>query len=125
MPFVKCAKHGRVYDDAKEEGCPLCIQEAAMPRVPGGAAARSPDPQKAEAKGRAVLLLLLLALVIGVGGFFWYRSKNPPVSAQQAAYDSLRALAAEPRVDTTRFTDPDDLTPIRRARALRTAWAVL
>lgn len=126
MPFVKCAKHGRVYDNAKDDGCPLCLQEASMPRAPGGAAApKTTNPEEAAAKGRMVLMLLLLGVVLGAGGFFWYRSRHPPVSAQQAAYDSMRALAAEPRIDTTRFVDPSDLSPIRRARALRASLGAM
>jgi len=68
------------------------------------------------------MLGVLLVVLLGAGGTWWYLSNNQPEDAAQAAYDSLRAVAAgPPRPDTTKFVDPSDYTPIRRARALRNA----
>ncbi len=119
MPLVRCPTHGRVYDNAKEEGCPLCREEALLPRAPKKAEAPGPE---ATSGGRLVLLAILGLVVAGGGGAYWYLSRNPEQDRAQIVRDSLRAIAAGPaRPDTTKFAAPTDLTPIRRARALRTA----
>ena len=117
--MVRCPKHGRVYDDAKDAGCPLCLQEQSMPRAPG-ARAKEPEPPKQAMSGRTFLFLLAVVIILVAGGAYWYMSNHTAADAAQNTRDSLRALAAAPAgPDTTKFTRPDDYTPIRRARALR------
>ena len=121
MPLVRCPKHGRVYDDTKAGGCPLCLQEESMPRAPGKAShVVEPDLEAAKQKGRMMLLGILVALVVVAGGIYWYSSTHNATTRAQETRDSLRALAAAPAgPDTTLYAAPDDYTPIRRARALR------
>lgn len=122
MAMVRCPKHGRVYDDAKDAGCPICLQEQAMPRAPG-AKAKEPEPPAAGVSPRTILVLIVVFLVMVAGGFYWYTSKhNNAAQRAQETRDSLRALAAAPAgPDTTTFARPNDFTPVRRARALRAA----
>lgn len=121
MPLVRCETHGRVYDNSKENGCPLCIEERSMPRAPGKPTAGKASPASAMT-GRSIVFLVLLAVIIATGGVVWYRSTHTPEDRAQAVRDSLRALAAGPaRPDTTTFAEASDLSPVRRARALRVA----
>ena len=119
MPLVRCPVHGRVYDNSKDAKCPLCLQEESMPRAPK----RSSEPKSsagAQLSGRSVLLLLLLAVVAIVGGVWYYFSTHTAEDRAQFVRDSLRAAAAGPaRPDTTQFARANDLSPIRKARALR------
>ena len=58
--------------------------------------------------------------LVDSAGYVRWRGCSP--DRAQVVRDSLRAIAAGPaRPDTTKFAAPTDLTPIRRARALRTA----
>ncbi len=121
MPLVRCPTHGRVFDNAKEEGCPLCLAERQMPRAPGRKP-EAPGPEAAAAKGRLVLLGIV-GLLVAIGGGVWlYLDGSNEEDRAQAVRDSLRAVAAGPaRPDTTTFARASDLTPIRRARALKSA----
>ena len=116
MALVRCPKHGRVYDDAQDAKCPLCQQEVSMPRAPGRA---RQEPAPAQASGRMMLLAVLLVIALIAGGAYYYFSTHTAADRAQVVRDSLRAAAAAPVVDTTHFARADDLTPIRRARALR------
>lgn len=95
-----------------------------MPRAPGSASqqAAKHDAEAAAAKGRNLMLFVLLVVVVGAAAAWYWTSQNKPEDRAQQAFDSLRAMAAgPPRADTTKFVDPSDYTPIRRARALRNA----
>jgi hypothetical protein len=110
----RCPTHGRIFDDAKERGCPVC-----MSGPPVGKLQSRTEPEEAAAKGRLIILAALLVVAAAAGGGWWYWSRNNAAVREQAARDSIRALAAgPPRPDTTVFARADDLTPIRRARAL-------
>lgn len=121
MPLVRCAKHGRVYDDSKDAGCSVCVQEANMPRAPGGHAKPvESDEEAASKKGRALLLGMLVVLLAVAGGVYWYLSTHNAQTRADSTRDSLRALAAAPiGPDTTTYAAPNDYAPIRRARALK------
>jgi len=118
VPLVRCPTHGRVYDSDKERGCPLCLKG-----VPGANAPKAArTPEEAQSLGRTFLLLFLMVIVAISGGVYWYTSTHNAQTRAQAARDSLRALAAgPPEPDTTLFAAANDLTPIRRARALKAA----
>ena len=122
MAMVRCQKHGRIWDNAREEACPLCLQEASMPRAPGRPSqAKSTSPDEAAAKGRQIMLLMFLVVVGIGGGIYWYMSQNTAADRAQAVRDSLRATVAVTMADTMKFANPSDLTPIRRARTLMAA----
>jgi hypothetical protein len=110
----RCPTHGRVYDDAKERGCPLCLSGP-----PVGKLQSRTDPEEAAQKGRLVLLVSLLVLAAAGASAWYYFSTHNAETRAQAERDSLRAIAAgPPRPDTSVFAKADDLSPIRRARAL-------
>ena len=92
-----------------------------MPRAPGGAGkVVEPDLEGAQSKGRLILLGLVDAIAALVGGVYWYNSTHNAQTRAQGTRDSLRALGAAPAApDTTRYSAPGDLVPIRRARALK------
>jgi hypothetical protein len=120
--MVRCPVHGRVYE--KDAGCPVCAQEAAMPRAPGKPAGASAvvTPEEAAASGRKFMMTVLLGVVVvgGGGALLWSKFHKSSEERAMAARDSLRAIAAGPaRPDTTQFAAASDLSPIRRARALR------
>ena len=128
MPLVRCQAHGRVYDSAKEAGCPLCLQEgpAGMRARARASKEKEEAAQQSAVSSRTMLFLAVLALALAGGGgyWMWYRSSGNPQARAQAVRDSLRALAAGPAApDTTKFAAPDDYTPIRRARQLRNTLA--
>ena len=116
--MVRCPKHGRVYDDAKDAGCPLCLQEQSLPRAPGKA---RKEPESSQSGGRMMLLVVLLVIALVGGGSYYYFSTHSAADRAQAVRDSIRAAAAIAMPDTTQFARADDLSPIRRARALRAA----
>ena len=121
MALVRCPTHGRVYDDANGGKCPLCLQEASMPRAPGRQKTET-NPAELQSAGRMTLLVVLLVIVAILGGVYYYMSTHTAEDRAQFVRDSLRAEAAGPaRPDTTRFARADDLSPIRRARQLRNA----
>lgn len=95
-----------------------------MPRAPGGAAATQPDLAEAQSKGRTFLLGILGAVVLIAGGVYWYSTTHNADTRAQDTRDSLRALAAAPAgPDTMTFAAPNDLSPVRKARAMRAALA--
>ncbi|HEY2805632.1 MAG TPA: hypothetical protein VGI92_07225 [Gemmatimonadales bacterium] len=119
MPLVRCPKHGRVYDDAKAAGCSVCMEELAMPRAPGG---RAKEPVAEAPRSMGGMIILAALIIVGVlgGAIYWYSSTHNAETRASAARDSLRAEAAgPPQADTTHLALPGDLSPVRRARALR------
>ena len=121
MGLVRCPKHGRVYDDAKDAKCPLCLQEEQMPRAPGKRS-EPKSPMEAQAAGRSLLLFILVLIVAIAGGTWYYMSTHTAADRAQVVRDSLRALAAGPaRPDTTHFAPANSLLPIRHARSLKAA----
>jgi hypothetical protein len=103
-----------VYDNAKEAGCPVCLQQG-----PGAARKESGSPEEAARKGRLLLLVGLLVLVAGGGAAYWYFSSHNAETRAQFVRDSLAyVVAGPPAPDTTTFAKADDLSPIRNARAL-------
>ena len=94
-----------------------------MPRAPGKAAGSAVvSPEEAAAKGRKFMMSVLLGVVVvvGLGVVLWSKFHKTPEDRAMAARDSLRAIAAGPaRPDTMKFAAANDLSPIRRARALR------
>jgi hypothetical protein len=120
VPLVRCPKHGRVYDSDKEEGCPLCLQERSMPRAP----VQKEGPKPPSPFLNYLLIALVLALA-GYGAYYYFVVRNRP---SEAAQEFTRRRAAAARLladrgtgDTTKFVDPNDLTPVRQARALKSA----
>lgn len=124
MPLVRCPKHGRVYDSDKEEACPLCLQERSMPRAP----AKKEEP-KPPSPLLNYLLIALAALVVGYGAYYYLVVRNRPSEAAQEftrrRAAAARALADGGTGDTTHFVDPSDLTPVRQARAMKSALEAL
>ena len=119
MAMVRCPKHGRVYDNAKDAGCPLCLQEESMPRAPGQAG-KTEHVEMPKVAGRGALFGLLLAVGVIAGGVYWYLSTHNADTRAQDTRDSLRALAAAPvGPDTTKYARSNDMSPIRRARAFK------
>jgi hypothetical protein len=120
VPLVRCAKHGRVYDDSKDAGCSVCVQEASMPRAPGASKTVEPDLEGAKSRGLMILVSLLVVVAVAAGGFYRYTSMHNDQTRAQATRDSLRALGAAPAgPDTTKYAAPNDYSVIRRARALK------
>jgi hypothetical protein len=125
VPLVRCPKHGRVYDSDKEEGCPLCQKEQEMPRAP--------KPQKEGPKPPSPFLnYLLIALVLAIaayGAYYYLIVRNRPTEAAleftRRRADAARMLADRGTGDTTKFVDPNDLTPVRQARAMMNALTSL
>jgi len=95
-----------------------------MPRAPGKASGSTVvTAEEAAARGRQFLMKVALGvvLVIAVAVFMMSRRETPQDRAR-AVRDSIRAIAAGPaRPDTTAFAAASDLSPIRKARALRNA----
>lgn len=117
MALVRCPHHGRIYDNAKDEGCPVCLS------LPPGWEKRAATPEKEEKPPTNPLVWLLLGVVVlgaaGYGGWAWYSAKQ---EAKRLAEEQARREMLQPAIpDTTRFARADDLTPIRRARALAAA----
>jgi hypothetical protein len=120
VPLVRCAKHGRVYDDSKDAGCSVCVQEASMPRAPGSSKTVEPDAEGAKSRGMMLLLGILVVVGVAAGGFYRYTATHNDQTRAQATRDSLRALGAAPAgPDTTKYAAPNDYGPIRRARSLK------
>ncbi len=125
MPLVRCPKHGRVYDSDKAEGCPLCLQEASGPRAPK-------PPKEGPKPPSPFLNYLLIALVLGIAGYgayYYLVIKNRPSEASleftRRRASAARMLADRGTGDTTKFVDPNDLTPVRQARAMKSALEAL
>jgi hypothetical protein len=113
VALIRCPHHGRIYDSAKEEGCPVCLG------LPPGWEKRAPPPAEQKPTTNPLLYILLGVLLIagaGYGGWTWYQKKE----AERAAAEerARREMIQPPQPDTMRFARADDLTPIRRARAL-------
>ncbi|MFI5281269.1 MAG: hypothetical protein ACHQU1_12305 [Gemmatimonadales bacterium] len=121
MPLVRCPKHGRVYDSDKEEGCPLCLQELAAPRAPKP----QPEGPKPPSPLLNYLLIGLVLAIAGYGAYYYFVVRKRPSDAA-VEYSRRRAAAASALAergtgDTTKFVDPNDLSPVRQARALKAA----
>jgi hypothetical protein len=122
----RCEIHGRIYDAGKEPGCPLCIQEGLVPSEPGAIPpphlhSRPPEAPKSPVATYVVLGLALLAL-LGTGYWTLFRKDQPTKAQLEYAARRAEAAAMAPSVgDTTKFTAPGDLTPVRHARALSNA----
>lgn len=114
MALVRCPHHGRIYDSAREEGCPVCLS------LPPGWEKRASSAAKPEKAPTNPLLFVLLGVVAvlgaGYGGWTWYQQKQAERLAAEAR--AQREMLQPPLPDTMRFARADDLTPIRRARAL-------
>ena len=124
MSFVRCEKHGRFYDDTKAAGCAQCIQEGVgeLPRAP---VTRHKEPVQDPTKmsfGLVVFVFFAIIAIIG-GGVYWYHSNHNDQTRAAQVRDSLRAegasLGGPVQTDTAHLAAPNDLGPIRRARALR------
>lgn len=114
MALVRCPHHGRIYDNAKEEGCPVCLS------LPPGWEKKAAAAKKEEPPQSRLSLYLLLGLVVvgggGYGGWTWYQKK---AAERRAAEERARREMIQPTLpDTMKFARADDLTPIRRARGL-------
>jgi hypothetical protein len=112
-----------VYD-GKEAGCPLCLQEDSQPR----AAPRQKDTPKPPSAILGYFMVLLVLAGVGYGAYWYFVLKNRPseaVLARAAQRANAAAVMAESHGDTSKFVDPDDLTPVKKARALKTALDAL
>ena len=124
MPLVRCPKHGRVYDSGKDEGCPLCLQEASLPRAPG----KKPEEPKPPSRVLSYVIIALVVAGAGYGAWYWFVVRKRP---SEAAIEAMQRRATAAQVlaegtgDTSKFVNPSDLTPVRRARALRAALGSL
>ncbi len=91
-----------------------------MPRAP----AKKEEP-KPPSPLLNYLLIALAVLIAGYGAYYYLVVRNRPSEAAQEftrrRADAARALADRGTGDTTKFVDPNDLTPVRRARALKSA----
>jgi hypothetical protein len=115
--MVRCPHHGRIYDDAKGEGCPVCQS------LPPGWEKRAAAAAKQERTPTSPFLYAVLGVVLlvgaGYGGWAWYQAKQ---AERRAAEERARREMLQPTIpDTTVFARADDLTPIRRARSLAAA----
>ncbi len=116
--LVRCQKHGRVYDD-REAGCPLCLQESTQPR-----ASKQKEVPKPPSPILGYFMVALVLAGVGYGAYWFFVVKNRPsaaVLARAAQRASAAAVMSESHGDTSKFVDPDDLTPVKKARALKTA----
>jgi hypothetical protein len=113
--MVRCPHHGRIYDNTKEEGCPVCL--SLPPGWEKKAAAAAAKPEKTPTNPFLYLVLGVVLLAgAGFGGWTWYQARQ---AKQRAAEERARREMLQPTIpDTTVFARADDLTPIRRARAL-------
>jgi len=114
VALVRCPHHGRIYDSAKDEGCPVCLS---LPPGWEKRASAPAEPAKSETNPLVYMLLGVLVLIAaGVGGWRWFEARQ---EAQRQAEEAARREMLQPTIpDTTRFARADDLTPIRRARSL-------
>ncbi len=116
MAMVRCPHHGRIYDDAKDGGCPVCLS------LPPGWEKRAAAPVKEKAPTNPLIYLLLGVVVLagaGYGGWAWYSARQ---EARRLAEARAQQEMLQPTIpDTTAFARADDLTPIRRARTLASA----
>jgi hypothetical protein len=103
--YVRCPKHGAVYDD--NTACPACLREAA------GGALRA----KRKAPVGAILLVLVLAAAAGLGGW-WWRERSKEQAARSAALARAEHAAA---ALAARVAPETELELIRRARRLAQA----
>lgn len=121
MPLVRCPKHGRVYDSEKEEGCPLCLQDRSLPRAPK----QQKEGPKPPSPFLNYLLIALLLAGAGYGAYYYFVIRNRPSEAAleftRRRASAARMLADRGEGDTSRFVDPNDLTPVRQARAMKSA----
>ena len=124
MPLVRCPKHGRVYDSDKEEGCPLCLQDRTMPRAP-----KQQEGPKPPSPFLNYLLIALVLAGMGYGAYYYFIVRNRPSEAAQEftrrRATAARMLADRGAGDTSKFVDPNDLTPVRQARAMKSALDAL
>lgn len=107
--MVRCPKHGRVFDNDKAMGCPLCMQgvEATEGRT------RAPLMSRAAAINLVILAVLLLSA--GVAYVVFLREPPPP-PVVPVVIDTM-ALLDEGEL----FAEASDRSPIRQARAYAAA----
>ncbi len=105
MPLVRCPKHGRVYDNSKERGCPLCLK--------GAAATEGVKP--AAKLSRAAVVNIIALVVVLAGGAVAYvvflKPPPPPPPPQPVVIDTLALLDPGEL-----YTEPDDPKPVFQAR---------
>ena len=63
MALIRCPHHGRIYDSAKEEGCPVCLG------LPPGWEKRAPPPTEQKPATNPLLFILLGVLLIAGAGY--------------------------------------------------------
>jgi hypothetical protein len=92
-----------------------------MPRAPK-------PPQEGPKPPSPFLNYLLIALVLaglGYGAYYYFVIKNRPSEAAleftRRRNTAARMLADRPEGDTSKYVDPNDLTPVRQARAMKSA----
>jgi hypothetical protein len=102
--LVRCEKHGRVFDDAQERRCPLCMQG-----VPGRS---EPAPPKLSRATLVNIIVLPVLLVAGAAVWFFYLREPPPPPRPAPVVIDTAALLDEGEF----FVEPLDRRPIRQAR---------
>jgi hypothetical protein len=120
VPLVRCPQHGRIYDSDKERGCPLCL---AMGPADHRAQSREQQGTKPPASVSWMLAIFVLAMVVAGVVFAWKWHEKKVAEEAAAALRARQELIAPTQPDTSHFAPANDLTPIRRARALAATLA--